>query len=192
MDEDFATAHFDVPGRVTGELKMAGQTYDIDGLSLRDHAWGNRDWGDSAYGHRWLVGTAGEQFSFIAVSWHATAGDRVANFGWVVRDGAVTLARETDILVLMEVDSCTIRGGRLKMVLTTGEELDIEMEAAAPKASVCWHLGMACVDRICTFKCKQNGVQGFANVESTSNIQLGTRRPRTLVGGVIENGFTPT
>ncbi|KAM5350068.1 hypothetical protein ACJ41O_006573 [Fusarium nematophilum] len=192
MNEDFATAHFDVPGRVTGELEMAGHTYDIDGLSIRDHAWGNRDWGDSAYGHRWLVGTAGEQFSFIAVSWHATAGDRVANFGWLVRGGAVTLARETDILVFMEVDSCTNRGGRLKMVLTTGEELDIEIEAAAPKASVCWHLGMACVDRICTFRCKQNGVQGFANVESTSNIQFGARRPGTLVGGVIENGFTPT
>ncbi|TPX13665.1 uncharacterized protein E0L32_005868 [Thyridium curvatum] len=190
MDKDFATAHFDIAGRVTGSLSAKGRTYNIQGLSIRDHAWGTRDWGSSAYGHRWLVGTAGANFSFMAVSWHASANDRVGNFGWVVRDGEITLAKIVDIIIFMEVDSCTNRGGRVRMELTTGEVLDIECEATAPKASVCWHLGMACVDRICSFKCKQNGVSGFANVESTSNIQMGDRKPGTLVAGIIENGFT--
>ncbi|KAL6400868.1 hypothetical protein AUP68_16586 [Ilyonectria robusta] len=190
MEKDFSTAHFDIPGRVTGQLTFSGHKYDIHGLSLRDHGWGNRDWGESAYSHRWLVGTAGENFSFIAVSWHATVNDRVGNFGWVVRDGEITLAKEVDILVYMEVDSCSTRGGRLKMVLTTGENLDIECEAVAGKATVCWHLGMACVDRLCRFNCKENGVEGFANVESTSNVQFGMRKPGNLVGGVIENGLT--
>ncbi|KAF7548893.1 hypothetical protein G7Z17_g6764 [Cylindrodendrum hubeiense] len=66
MEKDFSTAHFDIPGRVTGQLTFSGRKYDIKGLSLRDHGWGNRDWGESAYSHRWLVGTAGESFSFIA------------------------------------------------------------------------------------------------------------------------------
>ncbi|KAF2817360.1 uncharacterized protein BDZ99DRAFT_457100 [Mytilinidion resinicola] len=190
MSTEFATAHFDVPGNVSGTLTMKGKTYNITGLGLRDHAWGPRDWGNTVYSHRWVCGTAGPSFSFVAVSWHST-NDAIANFGWVVRDGQVILASSIDLLTYMEMDSCINRGGRVKFTLTTGEVLDVECTAVPAKCLVCYHHDIACVDRICKFMCASNGTSGFANFESSSNIQFGKRKPIALVGGVIEDGFTP-
>jgi len=190
MSTEFATAHFDVPGNVTGTLTMKGKTYNITGLGLRDHAWGPRDWGNVVYSHRWVCGTAGSSFSFVAVSWHSTD-DKIANFGWVVRDGEVTLASSIDLLTYMEMDSCINRGGRVKFTLTSGEVLDVECTAVPAKCLVCYHHDIACVDRICKFTCANNGTSGFANFESSSNIQFGKRKPAQLVGGVIDDGFTP-
>ncbi|OCK74033.1 kinase-like protein [Lepidopterella palustris CBS 459.81] len=189
MSTEFATAHFDVPVNISGTFTMKGKSYSLNGLGLRDHAWGPRDWGNTVYSHRWVCGSCGPAFSFVAVSWHSTD-DKIANFGWVVRDGQVTLARSVDLLTYMEMDSCINRGGRVKFSLTSGEMVEVECNAVPAKCIVCYHHDIACVDRICKFK-SSNGFEGFANFESSSNIQFGKRRPVNLVDGVIEDGFTP-
>ena len=35
--------HYQVAGRVTGSVRVAGRQFTIDGLCHRDHSWGNRD-----------------------------------------------------------------------------------------------------------------------------------------------------
>jgi hypothetical protein len=44
LAEDFAAAHFDIPGRVKGWLRMGGRKWKIHGgLGIRDHGVGVRD-----------------------------------------------------------------------------------------------------------------------------------------------------
>lgn len=191
LSKEFSTAHFDVAGTVTGWMKLKGKEYKVNGLGIRDHGWGPRDWSQSIISHRWVVGTCGPLFSFFAVSYHAASTDKIATFGWIVRGKTVTYAKAVDILTYMEIDSCVNRGGHVRFTLTTGEVLDVEITAIpGHKAAVCYHHDIPCVDRHCTFEC--NGLRGFCNFESSSNAQHGKKRPRTLVGGVIDDGFTPS
>jgi len=78
---------------------MKDNEYKVDGLGIRDHGWGPRDW-STVYSHRWVAGTCGPELSFIAVSWHAID-DTISNFGWVIRGDKVTLAKKLDILTCM-------------------------------------------------------------------------------------------
>jgi len=187
--DEFASHHFDIPGLVRGTLEQNGKVYQIDGLGIRDHAWGPRDWNRSILSHRWVVGTCGESLSFVAVAYHSFD-DKIATFGWVVREGLVTYAKSVDILTYMEADSAVNRGGSVKYVLDNGEELTFEHTPVRAKACVSFHHGIPCVDRICRFTCS-NGLSGFSNFESSSNIQAGERRPGTLVDGIIDDGIFP-
>jgi hypothetical protein len=66
MTTEFASHHFDIPGRVSGHLTMKGHRYTINGLGIRDKARGPRDWNRSILSHRWVVGTCGEALSLLA------------------------------------------------------------------------------------------------------------------------------
>jgi hypothetical protein len=48
--------HVEVSCRVTGHLAIHGKHFNVDGLAMRDHGWGPRDW-KSMLAHRWTVGT---------------------------------------------------------------------------------------------------------------------------------------
>ncbi|EXJ71842.1 uncharacterized protein A1O5_04343 [Cladophialophora psammophila CBS 110553] len=190
IGSDLGAAHFDIPGRVTGWLKVKGQGYKIDGLSIRDHGWGPRSL-PPMLSHRWLVGTCGRQFSFIAIAFHSMAAEHhIGRFGWVIRNGEVTYGEKVDMVAYVEVDGATNRGGHLKYTLTTGEVVDIECKAVPAKAFVCFKEGVCCLDRICTFTSGEH--KGFMMFETSHNIQHGTRRPITWHNSVIDDGWTDT
>lgn len=100
MSDSFSAAHFDIPGAVSGTMTMKGKQYKINGLGVRDHGWGPRDW-STVYSHRWVAG-CGQELSFIAVSWHAID-DTISNFGWVIQGDKVTIAKKLDILTCMSI-----------------------------------------------------------------------------------------
>ncbi len=185
IGDDFAPAHFDVPGRVTGWLKVNGTEYQVQGLSVRDHGWGPRDW-NSVYSHRWVAGTTGPDFGFIGVSWHA-ANDSMASFGWVVRGERVTYAKKLDILTYTEIDGATNRGGRVRFELADGQTIDIECTAVAP-GLISTHHDICCTDTLC--RITVDGQPGFCDFESSSNMQHGKRVPAKAVG-LVDNGFHP-
>jgi hypothetical protein len=88
----------------------------------------------------------------------------------------------------MEPDSCVNRGGYVKYVLDDGKELTFQHTLVGADASVAFHHGIPCVDRHCTWTCS-NGLTGFSNFETSSNIQAPDRRPGFLVDGIIDDGF---
>lgn len=193
VTKTFASAHFDIAGTVTGVLSVKGKSYQIRaGLSVRDHGWGNREWGAALLSHRWIVGTAGANFSVFAISWHST-NDQYSNFGWIVRDKVVTVAQRIDIVTYMSDESLTNRGGRIDMELVTGEKFVIDWEPVA-KAYVSWHRGIACVDRLCSFHAAGDSKEfrGFGDFESTANFHAGQREPGFLIDGILKDGFTAT
>ena len=184
---EFAPRHMEVAGRVSGNLKVKGKVYEVNGLGFRDHGWGARDW-NSLLSHRWLAGVFGQDLSFCALSWHAVD-DNMAQFGWVVKNDTVIFAKKLDIVAYVECDAMTTRGGHLRMTLTTDEVIDVEFEALAPSI-MSFHHGIACVDTLC--KVSSGGRIGIADFESTANGQQGSRQPRNLSrGGISQNGWHP-
>lgn len=186
IGDDFAPAHFDVPGQVTGWLKVKGKEYRVNGLSVRDHGWGPRDW-NSVYSHRWVAGTSGPDFGFVGVSWHAV-NDSMASFGWVLKGDQVIYAKQLDILTYTEIDGASNRGGRARFELANGEVFDIECTAVAP-CLLSTHHGICCTDTLC--RITVNGAAGgFCDFEASSNMQHGKRVPQQAVG-LVANGFHP-
>ncbi|NKI16007.1 hypothetical protein HCU74_01115 [Spongiibacter sp. KMU-166] len=187
VSEDFANVHTDIPGKVSGELTVAGKQYNIAGLSFRDRGWGVREW-DYLLAHRWVAGTLGPDFSFLALSFYA-ADETLASFGWVVRGDTVTFAKAVDIVTYTEIDGMVNRGGHVRFELTTGEVFDIECQRAADIAFTSYHHDICCVDVLCEARCGDQ--VGFCDFESTANIQAGKRQPTRLVNSPVENGFHP-
>ncbi|KAM5346062.1 hypothetical protein ACJ41O_009067 [Fusarium nematophilum] len=191
VTETFAAGHTDIPGTVTGTLNHEGKTYQVrNGLSIRDHGWGVRNWGSALLSHRWIVGTAGPEFSIVIVSWHS-ADDQYAKFGWVVRDNVVTAAKAIDIVTYVEDDSLTNRGGKTEVELVTGEAYVINWEPVA-KGFLAHHRGVSNQDRLCSFKAVGGGKEfnGFGDYENTSNITAGMRKPSLMVNCINQDGFT--
>jgi hypothetical protein len=51
LSDEFARAHFEAAGRITGTVELAGTSYAIDGLYQRDRSFGVRRW-DTLLNHR--------------------------------------------------------------------------------------------------------------------------------------------
>ncbi|KAH7086120.1 kinase-like domain-containing protein [Paraphoma chrysanthemicola] len=186
--EGFASLHFDIPGQVRGWVNVKGRKFPVEaGFGIRDHAWGPRDWNQTLQGHRWVVGSAGKELGFVGVGFQKPDCS-VAQFGWVVRDGVVTMAKELDIVAYMEADSQVNRGGAVKYRLTTGEELHFTHTPVGVPAAVSHHHGLNCVDRICKFECS-NGLQGFSCFETSCNVRRESARPATFTDGIADDGL---
>ncbi|HKY91259.1 MAG TPA: hypothetical protein VJM11_09465 [Nevskiaceae bacterium] len=183
---EFAPHHMEGSARVTGELTVKGRTYTVNGLALRDHGWGERQW-HTLRSHRWATGVFEDGMSFVALSWYSSD-DTLIRFGWVVRGEQVFYAKDVDIVGYVQTDGITTRGGHVKYTLTNGEVLDIEFESVAPTC-VSWHHNIACGDTMC--RVILGAKVGIGDFELTNNTQGGTHRPKSLESGVIENGWHP-
>ncbi|KAK7883464.1 hypothetical protein LTR67_011214 [Exophiala xenobiotica] len=177
--KSFNTAHFDIPGRVSGWLKVRGREYQITNAhGVRDHGWGPRGW-HSFYSHRWVAGTVAQ----------CSANETMMSFGWIVRDNVITFAKNLDIVAYIEIDGATNRGGHLKWTLVTGEVLDIECTVLPIQGVVSYHNDNCVVERLCSWT--SGRLKGFCDFETTSNIQKGSRTPKKFTSAIIDNGFWP-
>ena len=179
--------HVEVACRVTGEVTAKGKTYQIDGLGMRDHGWGPRDW-SAIWAHRWLVGTFDRDNSFCAVSMHLST-DTIVRFGWVVREDKVIYADHTEIIAHILNDGATNAGGVLRMKLSTGESFEASFTPVAP-ASLFYHRGLSCVDTLS--RVTWGTRVGVGVFETSGNLQAGLRRPELLDGGLAVNGWHST
>ena len=184
---DVAPNHMDVGGRITGELTIKGKSYTIDGLAFRDHGWGLRDW-SKFVGHRWVAGTLESGTSFLAQTFHS-ANDELVRFGCIIRDNKLTYASHVDVVIYLEPDGLTNRGGYAEMTLTTGETIRIDCEPVV-KGMVSWIHGIACVDTLCEIEV--DGVPGICDFETTNNALRGSHEPKLAINGIVENGLHPT
>lgn len=179
--------HVEVACRVTGKLTAKGVTYQIDGLGMRDHGWGARDW-SAVWAHRWNVGAFDRDNSFCAVTM-LLSDDRIARFGWVVRGDKVIYADEIEITAYMANDAASNVGGRTLMTLTTGERFEVFSEPVAP-AALFYHHGVTCVDTLSRLRWGEH--VGLGVFETSTNPQAGQRRPEAFDGGLGTNGWHRT
>lgn len=175
VSEDFASAHYECSGAIHGTVVLAGREYEVDGLCHRDHSWGPRRW-DTLLNHRWMPGTFGPELSFGSIAWNGVDGS-LRQFGYVVRDGEVTVADSVDIVVTMETDGVTYRAGASTWVLPGGETLTIE--AAPYDATISEHHNVGVVDAICQLE--RDGQIGFCDLEASTNPRAGSHPIVTAV-----------
>lgn len=186
LAEDVAPNHMEVGGRISGTLTLGGRTYEVNGLAFRDHGWGLRNW-STFVGHRWVAGILENGTSFLAQTFHSSD-DALVRFGCIIREHKLTYAKDVDIIMYLEPDGVTHRGGFVDMTLTTGEHLHIECRPLQ-KGIVSWIHGIACVDTICQIEL--DGVVGICDFETTNNALRGTHQPKMAVNGIVENGLHP-
>jgi hypothetical protein len=168
VSDDFASAHYECSGRITGLVNLAGVDYEVDGLCHRDHSWGPRRW-DTLLNHRWMPGTFGPELSFGSIAWNGVDGS-LRQFGYIVRDGEITIAEAVDVVLSMEADGVTYRAGSSRWVLPGGEELVID--ATPYDATVSEHHNVGVIDAICELE--RDGRVGFCDLEASTNPRAGT------------------
>ena len=185
--KDITSHHIDISGPVTGTITMPGGTFQVNGMGLRDHGWGHRDIG-TMLSHRYVTGCFGPDLSFCAYSIHSANSDRIETFGWAVKGDTVIFATDVDIIVYAESDSCSTRGGHIKLALADGDVLDCELTAVAPGLVNQFHT-FNNNNTLCRAEIK--GRVGTGHVETSMNFHNGTRRADRMLRALIKNGFYP-
>ncbi len=184
---DIHSNHVEVAVRVTGTVKAKGRTFNIDGLGMRDHGWGARDW-SAVWGHRWSVGAFDRENSFCAVTMLLSS-EKIARFGWVVRGDKVIYADKIDTVAYMANDCVSNVGGKTLMTLTTGEKFEVSFDPVAP-AGCYYHHAVTCVDTLC--RMTWGDKVGYGVYETSTNPQVGQHRPMTFEDGLGHDGWHKT
>jgi len=182
--------HFEVAARVTGRVRYKGRTRAVAAYGYRDHSWGQRDWENGTMlNHRWVTGTLGGDLSFAAITAQASTG-KLVRVGYVQRGGQTLHARSIDVIVDMEPDGLTHRGGELRLTLADGEIVHITFRA---RAGVLFQRGtVVMVEMICV--AKGHGLTGYCDAEISSNARNGKGAPLLALNATMTEGvsaFTP-
>ena len=184
VSENFAAGHFEVGSRITGTVRVGDRTFEVDGLAYRDHSWGKRD-RSTMLSHRWIAGSVGPALTFNATSWHGTDGS-LRTFGIVCRDGEITYATDVDIVVFMEIDAISHRGGLLRMKLADGST--VNLLARHVDGFLVKHHNTANIDALC--EVEWEGHTGFCDLEVSSNPRAGTGEVMGVVRAADVNGLS--
>jgi hypothetical protein len=184
LTEEFASSHFETSGRITGTVELAGRRYEVDGLCHRDRSWGIRRW-NTLLNHRWIPGTIGPELSFGSLAWHAVDGTLV-RFGYVVRDGRVIHADDVDIVVYMEPDGTTYRGGASVWSLPGGERFSLECRPY--DALLFEHHNVGDIDAICEIEV--DGKPGFCDLAVSTNPRAGSGPITTALRATSADGLS--
>lgn len=182
---DVAPNHMEVAGFIKGNVSIAGKECAVDGLAFRDHGWGNRDW--SAFvGHRWVAGVLEDGSMVFGQTFHSRD-DNIVKFGVLIRDGELIYADQVDIIVYLEADGISHRGGFLEMTLQSGELVRLDAKPLS-KGVISWIHGIASVDVICDVSV--GDLKGICNFEVSSNPLRGKQKPTLALTAAIENGWS--
>jgi hypothetical protein len=177
--------HFEVAGRVTGEVTYQGRTSTVNGLGYRDHSWGNRNWDQGMLNHRWFTGSMGESFSFAAITAQASTG-KLVRVGYVVRDGEVLRAAAVDVIAYLEPDGLTHRGGEIRMTLENGEKIYLELTARA--GVLFQRSNVVMVEMMC--EVEGHGMRGYCDAEISCNARNGSGPVRLALNADTGDGFS--
>ena len=184
---EYVAQHVEVACRVTGTVTTQGKAYQVDGMGMRDHGWGIRQW-DRMVSHRWTVATFDRDNSFCAITFHTTD-DVIAKFGWVIRGDQVIHATHVDIVAFVEADGISNRGGITRMVMPSGEVFEARFEAVTPCVTCEIH-GSVSVDNFC--RVTWGDRVGVGDFELSANALRGSHIPRAYEAGTIDaNGWHP-
>ena len=125
-EKEFARAHYEQHMRASGTLRIEDETFQIDGLGLRDHSWGPRYW-QAIDSYRWLTCNFGPDFGLMgSIVWQDRAKGLVRQGGVVVRDGRLTNVREIAIDTRFADNGLYHEGFTARLELEGGETLQVE------------------------------------------------------------------
>ncbi|GAA5146426.1 hypothetical protein GCM10023321_05860 [Pseudonocardia eucalypti] len=145
--DGWGKGHYNQPGRIRGELRLAGERIEVDSLYLRDHSWGTRRPARNPRGNfASAVGDGGRSgfcvFAASDLDWAEDPGVGVADplsFGWYLRDGVPSrLVAATRTVVARDG-----RGRPLAVNLEGTDELGRTLRAEGRLRNWLWWQGYA-------------------------------------------------
>ncbi|HVU19121.1 MAG TPA: hypothetical protein VHE09_00195 [Rhizomicrobium sp.] len=192
--DKFAASHTEVAGFVTGDVRLGGQRWSIDGYCFRDHSWGVRDHSNPAAALSnicWLVGSFGKDLVIGLAEVIAKTGNRF-NTGFVIHKGELDKPILRDIAFSVEFDGLSMRGARARVETKKfgSFDLDIEgfgnvlmaMQTEHGQESSYLEFGMPGLMRC-------NGMTGGVHLSSMFNIRNATSPPVMLFGASNHRGL---
>ncbi|KIE48636.1 MAG: hypothetical protein MB54_07075 [marine actinobacterium MedAcidi-G2B] len=94
-EQSFSKAHYEQHVRGTGTIEVDGESFEINGLGLRDKSWGARFWQAISW-YRWLPMAFSEDFAMM-ISLVSSDGINVRTGGMVLEGDKYHLIREASI-----------------------------------------------------------------------------------------------
>ena len=177
--------HFEVAGRVTGQVTYKDRTVSIDGYGFRDHSWGARDWENGMLNHRWFTGSLGPELSFAAITGQVQSG-KLVRAGFVSRNDETVLARSVDVVAHMEPDGLTHRGGEIRLTLPDDEIVHIRCTA---RAGVLFQRGTVVIVAMMS-DAEGHGLKGHCDAEVSTNPRNGKGPVLLALNANAEDGFS--
>lgn len=175
--------HFEVAGRMTGTIRIGRREIVVDSLGYRDRSWSLRDW-TWMRGTRWWPCVFGTDLSTHVV--HVARDGGILKAGYVWRDGETILVADSDVLVGLESDAMTPRGGQGVLYLANGETLNISCDRT--DAIVMHVRGYTAVETLGT--AMLGGRRGMSNLEVCTNAAGGNSEPVCSLGSNMINGLS--
>ncbi len=177
MDNINSDGHLECSGKLRGQVKIAGNTYDIDALCHRDRSWGFRDTSRaSLHRYRMFSGTAGSELSFAAFLLDLKGGPGVVA-GFVSRNGVDQDVSDLRCMVTFDSDGLSPIGATAILTLETGEEVRIQCQSVQGFMTPLPDTNCATSDTISTFE--YEGKTGFLDLELCNNPGRGIYIPTT-------------
>ena len=106
-ESSFARGHTEQHTRGVGSLRVGDESFEINGLGLRDHSWGPRYW-QAIYWYRWLPMNFSEDFAMmVSITCRPGADPRAG--GMVLRDGEYIAIRDARIETTYDEHQCQQR-----------------------------------------------------------------------------------
>jgi len=100
----FARGHTEQHTRGSGHIRVGDETFEIDGLGLRDHSWGPRYW-QAIHWYRWLPMNFSEDFAMmVSITCQPDKDPRAG--GMVLRDGEYVMIRDARIETVYDDTEC--------------------------------------------------------------------------------------
>jgi hypothetical protein len=185
LAERVSSGHLEAGCAITGRLRLGDREYRVDGMGVRDRGWGIRYF-EEILAHRWIVGTFGPEASVYVVSLLGSHG-RIVDFGALVRGEELIPATDVDVVTFLERDGVSHRGGTARLVLATGEVVDIRAEVLQ-RGVISFMAGKVAVnDTMCRFHWGER--VGIGNFEISNNPAAGPNPPLVAVNAVLDDGL---
>jgi hypothetical protein len=100
----FARGHTEQHTRGTGRIRVGDESYEINGLGLRDHSWGPRYW-QAIHWYRWLPMNFSEDFAMmVSITCRPDEAPRAG--GMVLTGGEYVMIRDARIETDYDDDQC--------------------------------------------------------------------------------------
>jgi hypothetical protein len=122
-EKEFAKAHYEQHMRVRGTLDVDGETFEIDGLGLRDHSWGPRYW-QAIHSYRWLTINFAPDFGMMVSTVWRTPED-LTQGGVVIRGDKLERIKSADISTDFDDNGLFHKSLSAFLTLESGEELNV-------------------------------------------------------------------
>ena len=115
--------HFEVAGRMTGQVRLGDREIAVNALGYRDRSWGPRQWGGLRSTRWWPCVFGPDLCAFSTASVHESGKHGI--YGYVIRDGVPMAMRDCDETVTLDYDGLGPRAGMVRFRLDTGETGEI-------------------------------------------------------------------